>query len=550
MLSKMMRWLYSLFALVILASPVLGAEEAPAGEAIAPESPAIEALADDVQASAALVAEDADATTDEIPVISAVSPEEAPVNATKETAEEEKPAPTWVHPPVPVPEDGIANIFVIPVKEAIGKTNKYILRRGLKDAIDSGAEVVVLELDTPGGRGDIMLEMMEMVDRYEGRTIAFVNKEAMSAGALISASADEIYMAPKSVIGAAAVINSTGEDIPHTLKTKIDSYMDAKLRAITTDNPRRADVLRAMMQEDYVLAVDGKTIKDKGALLSLTSEEAMKLYGEPATPLLGSGIYNSVEALADAEYGAGHYQIKRFETSWSETASMFMEKAAPVLMGLGILALVVEFYTPGFGLPGITGLALLAIVFLSNYMAGLAGNEPLIFFALGFLLLMIELLILPGVLFLATTGILLMLGALVWSLADIWPKSGGGIEVDFSSVAGAIVQVMLGIVIAAVFFALIYRFLPKSWFARRLVLQNASGGGAPMPSNAPLAEPEGLPAPGSKGHAATNMRPSGTVEIKGVVYEATLSVGAAERGEHIVVTGHKGNSLLVKKAHS
>jgi len=458
-----------------------------------------------------------------------------------------EPAPTWTHPPVPLPEDGIANIYVIPIHEEIGKTNKYILRRGLKDAIDKGAEVVILDLDTPGGRGDIMLEMMDMIDRYEGRTIAYVDTEAMSAGALISASADEIYFAPKSVIGAAAVINSTGEDIPHTLKTKIDSYMDVKLRAITTDNPRRADVLRAMMQEDYVLEIDGKIIKDKGVLLSRTAEEAMALYGDPPTPLLGSGIYKSVEDLARAEYGDGHYKIKHFETSWSETAAMLMEKAAPVLIGIGILALVVEFYTPGFGLPGITGLALLALVFISNYIAGLAGNEPILFFAIGFLLLLLEILLFPGIVVMATTGILFMLGALVWSLADVWPKTGGGISMNYDALLGALWQVLLGIVIAAVAFALLYRFLPKSWIAGRLVLQSVSGGGTPLPSDAPLPTPSGLPTPGRYGTAASNMRPSGTVEIDGALYEATLVFGSAEHGDPIVVTGHKDNSLLVEK---
>ena len=129
-------------------------------------------------------------------------------------AEAQKPAPTWKHPPVALPKDGVADIVVIPIHDEIGKTTEFILRRGIKEAISKNAEVIVLEMDTPGGRADIMLEMMEMVDRYDGRTIAFVKKEAMSAGALISSSAQEIYFAPKSVIGAAAVIQSTGEDIP------------------------------------------------------------------------------------------------------------------------------------------------------------------------------------------------------------------------------------------------------------------------------------------------------------------------------------------------
>jgi membrane-bound serine protease (ClpP class) len=464
-------------------------------------------------------------------------------------AETPKTAPTWKHPKVDLPADGIAKIYVIPIHKEIGKTNKFILRRGLKQAIAKGADVVVLDMDTPGGRADIMLEMMDMIDHYNGRTIAYIDKEAMSAGALISASAREIYFAPKSVIGAAAVISATGEDIPHTLKTKIDSYMDAKLRAITGENPRRADVIRAMMQEDYVLTIDGKTIKEKGTLLSRTSEEAMELYGNPPTPILGSGIYNSIEDLAKAEYGTGHYTIKTYEMTWSETAAMYLEKIAPILMGLGFLALIVEFYTPGFGLPGITGIVLLAIVFLSNYIAGLAGNEPLLIFAIGLLLVLMELMLLPGTMFLAITGGLMMVGSLIWSLADVWPKTGGGFEFDYTRIEIAAWQVIIGIFIAVTLFAILYRFLPKRIFFGKFILEGSSGN---APAAEPITEPSSgnadLPPPGSIGTTVSNLRPSGTVEINGRQYEATLTIGAAERGQKVIVVGRKDFNLLVKPA--
>ena len=519
--------------LILVSAALLRAADAPVPAAEPAKSAEIAAPAPDKAAApeAGKPAAESAATT-------------APTAPSKPEAAPAAPA-TWSHPPVALPEDGVADIVVIPIHEEIGKTNLFILRRGLKQAISDGADVVVLEMDTPGGRADIMLEMMEKVDNFKGRTIAFVNKEAMSAGALICASAQEIYFAPKGVMGAAAVIQSDGTDIPHTLKTKIDSYMDARLRAITDQNPRRADVLRAMMQEDYVLEVGGIKLKDKGALLSLTDVEAMRLYGDPATPLLGSGVYESVEALARAEYGEGHFKIRRYELTWSETAAMYMEKLAPVLMGIGILCLIIEFYTPGFGLPGIAGIALLAIVFLSNYIAGLAGNEPVLFFALGLLLLLIELLLLPGVMFLAITGILLMVGSLVWSLADIWPKTGGGFEIDSDRIVSASLQVMLALFLAVGFFTLLYRFLPKRLFFNKLVLDGASG-------NTPAAEPvlesassAGLPAPGSRGLAVTNLRPSGTVEIGGVQYEATLTVGSAERGQAVTVVGRKDFQLLV-----
>jgi len=524
----MIRRILSALLIILPAAVLCRAEDVPPAAAPAPAAGMPEAATSDKSGAQESAKSETPAATD--------APGQADAAAMKAT---------WTHPPVALPTDGMANIVVIPISGEIGRTNLFILRRGLKQAISDGADVVVLEMDTPGGRADVMLEMMEAVDNFKGRTIAFVNKEAMSAGALICASASEIYFAPKSVMGAAAVIQGDGTDIPPTLKTKIDSYIDARLRAITTDNPRRADVLRAMMQVDYVLTLDGVTIKDKGVLLSRTSDEAMKLYGNPPTPLLGSGVYESVEALARAEYGDGHYTIRSYELTWSETAAMYMEKVAPVLMGIGILCLIVEFYTPGFGLPGISGIALLAIVFLSNYIAGLAGNEPIIIFGLGLLLLLVELFLLPGVMFLAITGLILMAGSLVWSLADVWPKTGGGFEFDSSRIVSASFEVLLSFFIAIGIFAVLYRFLPKRVFLNKLVLEGASG-------NGPAAEPvldhsasSSLPGPGSRGKAVTNLRPSGTVEIDGVQYEATLTVGSAERGQLVTVVGRKDFNLLV-----
>lgn len=540
--------LLTLFALPLSATEAALEQAAPEGvsSAVNEEAAVEEPLAEAPESEAAPLAEDA-ANAADAGQVPAESEEEGEAVTAPDEAPAEEQVKTWTRKTPPPAEDGMTNIVVVPIREAIGKTNLYILRRALKEAISENAEVVVLEMDTPGGRADIMLEMMEMVDRYEGRTIAYINKEAMSAGALISAAADDIYFAPKSVIGAAAVINGDGTDLEPTLKAKIDSYMDAKLRTLTEEHPRRADVIRAMMQTEYVLELDGVTIKAEGPLLSLTDKEAMKLYGDPAAPLLGSGIHSSVDELAKDEYGAGKYAIQRFETSWSESASMFMEKIAPMLMGLGILCLIIGFYVPGFGLPEMTGIGLLVIVFLSNYIAGLAGHEPMIFFAIGFLLLLLELLLFPGVLFMAITGLLLMFGSLVWSLADVWPKSGGGFELDLGAIGHAFAQVSLGVLIAAIGFGILYRFMPKSWIVNRLVLQG-SAGTIPVEAAGAVAEKAAdLPAIGSIGKTASNLRPGGTVEIEGRFYEAMLPVGSAERGESVRVIAYKDLVLLVEK---
>ena len=97
-----------------------------------------------------------------------------------------------------------------------------------------------------------------------------------------------------------------------------------------------------------------------------------------------------------------------------------------VQLGLGLLLLFVEFKTPGFGLFGIAGLVLVGIVFASNYLAGLAGFEAILFFILGLAFIVVDIFLLPGTFIFLTLGILLILGSLLWSLSDIWPAPDGG----------------------------------------------------------------------------------------------------------------------------
>ena len=88
-------------------------------------------------------------------------------------------------------------VYVIPVREEINQPTFYILRRGLKEAIEQKADVVVIDMNTLGGAGDVAFEMMEALDKFPGLTITYVNDKAMSAGAFISAATQEIWFAPK-----------------------------------------------------------------------------------------------------------------------------------------------------------------------------------------------------------------------------------------------------------------------------------------------------------------------------------------------------------------
>jgi len=358
--------------------------------------------------------------------------------------------------------------YVIPITGQIGAPQLYILRRGLKDAIVNDIDVVILDMDTPGGDAATMLEMMEALDKFDGDTIAFVNDEAVSAGALISAACKTIYMHPKGIIGAAEVVQSTGQDINESMKRKINSYMDAKVRAYTKNYRYRADVVRAMMNADYELIVDDEVIKKKGELLSLTADEAIKEYGEPAVRLLAGGMVDDVHALLKARYGESKHALTRLELTWSEEFAKWLNAIAPVLMGIGMLCLFIEFKTAGFGVFGILGIITLLIVFFGSYTAGLAGYETVIVFLVGVVLLAVELFVLPGIMVAGLLGAVLIFGSLIWSMADVWPSRVFW-TVDLSV---PILKLSYAFSIAVVGAVILSKVIPRSWFWDRVVLSS------------------------------------------------------------------------------
>lgn len=332
------------------------------------------------------------------------------------------------------------------------------------------------------------------------------------------------------------------------MKQKIVSYLKARIRATSEGKGHRGQVVSAMIDADFELKIGDKVIKSKGELLSLTASEACATLGDPPLPLLGAGIAPSVRQLLEAKYGKDAYTIRSLEVTWSEKAAVGLNLIAPVLLGLGVLALFIEFKTPGFGVFGIVGIILLGIVFLSSYVAGLSGHEPVLVFSLGLLLVLLELLFFPGVAVVAVLGLLMMFGSLLWAMADLWPNE----PISFSSdvFVRPLTNLSLGLALAVILGLLLARFLPKGWVWDKMVIQATVGGAAQDSGLASWSGP-GLPSLlGSEGVAVSGLRPSGQVEIDGRRYEARVEVADVRPGERVRVIGRSDFGLVVERISS
>ena len=445
---------------------------------------------------------------------------------------------------VPSPRaDGKVHVLVIPVRDEIADPVLFILRRGLKSA--GRNDLVVLDMKTPGGALGTTLEIAEALQKFEGRKATYVNDEAFSAGALIASMTDDIYFFPGGVMGAAAAVSSSGQDIEHTMRLKVNSAVLAKVRAWAEGKGRyRGQVVSAMVDEDFEFKIGDTVIKPKGSLLSVYSTEAAKTYGDPPEPLLSSGTAKTIEELLDRKLGPGSYVVERLEVTWSEQLAQLLHQIAPILTGLGLLCIFIEFKLPGSMVFGVVGGVLLLLVFFSSYVAGLSGHEPVLVFALGLLLVLVELIFFPGVVAVALTGVVLMLGSLVWSMADLWPNEPMTFSGDVF--VGPLTNLGVGVLIAVALGAVLARFLPHGLFFNRLAVTHGASGSAQLAGAAPEVGARVASLIGARGLAVTGLFPSGQVEIDGRRYEARVEVGAVPVGTPVVVVRVSDFGLVVE----
>jgi membrane-bound serine protease (ClpP class) len=240
--------------------------------------------------------------------------------------------------------------------------------------------------------------------------------------------------------------------------------------------------------------------------------------------------------------------VRNFKVTWSEELAQYLTALSPILMGLGLLALFIEFKTPGFGVFGITGIALLGIVFLSNYVAGFSGHEPVLVFCLGVVLVAVEIFFFPGVMAVAVLGVGLMLGSLVWAMADLWPGQPLTVAWSADAFVTPLQNLGLGMVLAVAMGVALVRYLPKGWVWDKMVVGTVIGGAAQSAGGSPEEAGALASLVGQRGVAVTGLRPAGQVEIDGRRYEAKVEVGDVSPGEAIIVRGRTDFAVIVEKA--
>jgi membrane-bound serine protease (ClpP class) len=441
-------------------------------------------------------------------------------------------------------------VFILPVREDIMPPLVYLIRRGVKEAIEQHADLLVLDMETNGGRLDVTEDIIKILDEFKGQTVTYVNRNAFSAGAFIAVATQKIYMSPQSVIGAAAPIVMSPEggvqDMPKTMEAKTVSAVSALVRTRAEKNGYNKEVVQAMIDKTKELKLDGKVLNKEGQILTLTNKEAEEKYGDPPAPLLSSGTVESIDTLlALLGYrGAERHEIK---PTGVETLGFWINAISPLLLVIGIIGVYIEFKTPGFGLPGIVGIVAFALYFFGGYVAGLSGLEWLALFIVGMVLFALELFVFPGTVFLGLGGAILMLVALVMALADVYPATPSvpGSLPSLPRVVNlgdSLQNLAIALGGALVVGLLLSRFLPKTSFYRTLVSQSASG----EVSVADRAQQQALRI-GEVGVAISSLRPGGKAQFGDSILDVMSQGDMLPKGAKVRIIAFSGTEAVVEK---
>lgn len=432
-------------------------------------------------------------------------------------------------------------IYILPVSNVIDRAQLYVFRRGLAEAQRHQATALILNMDTPGGRIDVTEEILKLLKRTTLPTYTYVNPNAISAGAIIAFGTRHIAMAPGGRIGDAMpiMLSPVGgvEALPPPVEEKMVSYVASLIRSAAQENGHDPDLAVAMVRRDVGYRIGDETLCATGHILTLTSQEAVRPVGPDQRPLLAEGVFNTLDDLID-HIGAGNARRVELQVTAAERLARWIETLSILLLAGGLLGLYIEFKTPGFGLPGILGLLLLAIWFWGHHVAGLAGMEEVFLFLLGVALLAVEIFILPGFGMVGFTGILLILIALVMGLTPHFPDTP--VWPEFADLRTPLQQVVSAVLLSLAGLWLAGRVLPRTRLFRPLILEaEISASAAPPPPERP-ADLIGRPA-----ETVTPLNPSGFIRMGDHRLAAASDGDFIDAGRSVTITAVTPHGVTV-----
>ena len=428
-------------------------------------------------------------------------------------------------------------VFRVPIQGTIDLGLPPFIERTIAAAEEADAAAIIFEIDTFGGRVDGATSIKNSILSVDTSitTVAFIKGEAASAGALISLSCEKIIMSKGASIGAATAVDMQG----NKASEKVISYMRSMMSSTAEARGRNSIIAEAMVDEEIsfdTLVVDGVTLivddvqgAKEGKLVTLSTDKALK--------------YNIADDKAEtidevlAILGLSHASIRSANENWSENFVRFLTNpiVASLLTTFGFLGILFELQSPGWGIPGFVGLACLILSLGASYIVRLATLTDLLIVFVGVVLLLVEVLLIPGFGIAGISGI----GIILWGLYELLlPDVPVGQEIHSMAITGLTIGIIGGII----GLILLFKLMTKTEFWQKLTsptVQKKDEGYNSSIGLEDLIE--------QKGVADTDLRPSGWINVGNQRIFVVTEGSYIDQNDNVIILSVDGNRVVVRK---
>lgn len=511
------------------------------------------------------------------------------------------PAPATLpaeYTPASQPQAHYRKAAIIPIDDEISDVTLQSLKRRIGQAQQSGADLLIFEMDTPGGLVTSMLKICDTIKAIPQHTVAWINTKAYSAGAVISLACNEIVVARRSTIGDAMPI-SIGTEGPKAVEKdvapKVYSPLREELRESAQRNGYSVLLCLSMIQPDLeVFWVQNSQTGEKRFVDRAERDELFGLAAAqpgaasqpinaasrtewqyvtsvPLIPHVKQPVVANDELLTMSQNEAIAYGFarstmvsnvadlpalyglsaapERLEVNWSERMVAWLTSpiVRSVLLIVALLAGYIELNHPGVLVPGVVAAIFLAMFLGAPYLTGLANVWEILLVVIGLVLLLLEIFVIPGFGVAGVVGIVLLLVGLVASFVPAdWPDQGPlhwptseyawtAMRNGMLSVAAALVGAMAGMIGLS-------RYFRRMPYLNRIVLAN------PTAQEISLEDWfADLPRPGEMGVAIGALRPAGKARFGTKLADVVAESDFIEPGQAVQVSERVGNRVVVRK---
>ncbi|MDP6339127.1 MAG: NfeD family protein [Candidatus Marinimicrobia bacterium] len=429
-------------------------------------------------------------------------------------------------------------VYKVPIHDTIDLGLPPFIERSIEMAEADKADAIIFDIDTFGGRLDAATQIKDAILSAKILTIAFINRRAISAGALISLSCEKIVMTSGGTIGAATAVDMSGKKGSE----KVISYMREEMAATAESRNRNVDIAKGMVDEELSfthLVVNGDSVevhdlegRKEGKLITLTTELAIKYE-------IADDENETFEELLQS-LGLENAEIKTTGENWSEAFVRFLTNpvVASLLTTFGFLGILFELQSPGWGIPGSVGLVCLALSLGASFIARLATMTDVLIILAGVALLILEIVVIPGFGIAGIGGIAMIL----WGLYELLlPDTPIGPEVETMAMWGFIIGIIGGLI----GLVLLFKLMIRTTFWQKLTSPGVEGAEAGYSTSVGWENLVGI-----EGETQSDLRPSGWVTVDGQRIFVVSEGDFIEKNCRVKILSVDGNRVVVRKLNS